>query len=80
MHEVGYSLQCCNLCEHARFYPDLTRPDKRKRPPEWGYCAQHALSLEQPLRIHRSGHCENGFKAHEPSVVEAGLSYFEEFL
>lgn len=79
LHKIGYSLKCCGLCEHGRFYEDGV-PDKRKAIPVHGFCARYTEDPYKPLRIHRNGHCRKGFVPHLPSLVEAGVSGFQEFL
>lgn len=70
LHEIGYSLKCCALCIHSRFYD--------AKSPSWGICTRG--TPEQPPRIHKLGRCRRGFKSDPTSVVPAGLSGFEEFI
>jgi len=70
LYEIGFSLKCCALCTHSRFYNSKTS--------SWGICTKG--SSEQSPRIHKLGRCRRGFKLDPTSVVPAGLAGFEEFI
>jgi hypothetical protein len=71
LHEVGFNLKCCALCTHSRFYEGEDSP--------WGLCTKYQAEGAD-LRIHKLGRCSRGFKADDPSVTQAMLSAFKEFL
>ena len=73
LQEIGYTLKCCALCEHGRFYNRVTKAKPL------GFCAKYG-SQDKVLEVHHAGHCRHGFKPHVPSIEKAGLSTYQEFI
>ncbi len=67
---IGYSMKCCELCLHSRFY-DPKSP--------WGLCTKYG-SNEEPLKVHKLGRCRRGFKRDSDMAIRRGASGMMEFL
>ena len=70
LHKVGFSLRCCDLCSHSRFYQEGS---------PWGLCTNYKYQGE-PLKTHKLGRCRRGFKPEGSTISTRGLSAYLEFM